>query len=390
MNIGLDGRFIQDHYPGIGRYSYHLALSLAKCSPQDVFSIVIQTSATNTRYDLDQLVKLPNVHLVYIPASPLALGSQWQIRRLAQRESLTLFHTPHYPMSYILPCPVVATLHDMTPWLVRGSVKGYGVRRVFWMLMRLAAWRSTAVITGSRYAAGDLIHYLNLSSSKVTVAPHGIDSSFHPVGITEISDMCARFKLDKPYLLYCGSNKPHKNLGRLLEAWAILPPTLRDRYLLVLAGAEDNRFPTGQSLAHKYGVPESTRVLGACREQDLPALYSGARSFIFPSLYEGFGLPVLEAMACGTAVACADNSSLPEVVGDTGLLFNPHEVSSISSVMGMMLSDSSLCNKLAQAGLERSSTFNWERTAQITLGVYRSLRRDHSCKGTVHAHSTYL
>jgi glycosyltransferase involved in cell wall biosynthesis len=373
MKIGLDGRFIQDHYPGIGRYTFQLALALAKCSPQDTFTLIHQPSATNTRYDLEQLAVLPNVRLVAVAATPLALASQWQVRRIAEREGLTLFHTPHYPMSYILPCPVVTTLHDLTPWLVPGAVTGWDARWLFWLLMRLAAWRSAAVITGSRQAAGDLVHHLKLSVSKITVAPHGVDDSFHPAELGQVDEVRARYHLDKPYVLYCGSNKPHKNTARLIEAWAGLSATLRDKYSLVLAGAEDPRYPSGQSLAQHFGVLASTRALGACRGQDLPALYSGACGFVFPSLYEGFGLPVLEAMACGTAVACANSSSLPEVVGEAGLVFEARDVRAISSAIDLLLSDSVLRSKLAHAGIEHARAYTWEHAAEITLGVYRSI-----------------
>ena len=373
MNIGLDGRFIQDHYPGIGRYTYQLALALAKCSPQDTFTIIHQPSATNTRYDLDQLVRLPNVRLVAVSSAPLALASQWQLRQISRREGLTLFHTPHYPMSYILPCPVMATLHDLTPWLVPDAVTDWSARRLFWLLMHLAAWRSAAVITGSQQAADDLGDYLKLSSSKITIAPHGVDASFHPVELGQVNKVRVQLKLDKPYVLYCGSNKPHKNIARLIAAWAALPSSLRDRYSLVLAGAEDPRYRTGQSLAQQYGVLASTRALGACRGQDLPALYSGACGFVFPSLYEGFGLPVLEAMACGTAVACSNSSSLPEVIGEAGLVFEARDVCAISSAIELLLSDNALRLKLAQAGLERSRAFTWEHAAEITLGVYHAI-----------------
>ncbi|MHB1356017.1 MAG: glycosyltransferase family 4 protein [Anaerolineae bacterium] len=373
MNIGLDGRFIQDHYPGIGRYTYQLALALARRRPHDTFIILHHPGATNTRYDLEPLARMPNVRLAGLSAAPLSLASQWQVRQVAQREGLTLFHTPHYPMSYFLHCPVVATLHDLTPWLVPGAMTGGSARRLFWLLMRLAAWRSAAVITGSKQAAQDLQQYLELSPSRITVAPHGVDTSFHPVERGQVDEVRDRFKLDKPYVLYCGSNKPHKNIARLVEAWAALPASLRAEYSLVLAGAEDPRHHTGQHLAQQYGVLASTIVLGDCRGQDLPALYSGACGFVFPSLYEGFGLPVLEAMACGTAVVCSNSSSLPEVVGEAGLMFEALDVHAISSAIQLLLSDSALRQRLAQAGLERARTFTWDHAAEITLGVYQAI-----------------
>jgi alpha-1,3-rhamnosyl/mannosyltransferase len=173
--------------------------------------------------------------------------------------------------------------------------------------------------------------------------------------------------LPERYILYLGSNKPHKNLVRLVEAWAVLQP---QPLPLVVAGFWDARYPGPRQHAEELGI-EEVIWLGPVPEQDLPALYTGATLFVFPSLYEGFGLPVLEAMACGTPVACSDSSSLPEVAGDAAILFDSTDVGDMAEAIGLLLGNPDLRQRLAKAGLQRAKRFSWQRTAKETLEVYR-------------------
>jgi alpha-1,3-rhamnosyl/mannosyltransferase len=198
----------------------------------------------------------------------------------------------------------------------------------------------------------------------------------------------ARYDLPERYLLYLGSNKPHKNLERLVEAWALLQP---QPAALVIAGSWDSRYPEARqraaalsrSPAPLAGLERQLLWLGPVPEADLPALYSGALLFVFPSLYEGFGLPVLEAMACGTPVACSNTSSLPEVAGDAALLANPLDTQELARAMRTALEDESLRQEMSEKGLKRAQGFSWLRTAQRTLETYRTSR-------TSYAHPSHL
>jgi alpha-1,3-rhamnosyl/mannosyltransferase len=169
-----------------------------------------------------------------------------------------------------------------------------------------------------------------------------------------------------------GSNKPHKNLPRLVEAWATMPATVdRQAAALVIAGHWDARYPEARRLAEERGLTGRVRFLGPVAEVDLPALYGGAELLAFPSLYEGFGLPVLEAMASGSPVLCSHSSSLLEVAGDAAILVDPLDVSAIAAGLARALGDPALRRELRLAGLARAAMFSWERTAQLTLDVYR-------------------
>jgi alpha-1,3-rhamnosyl/mannosyltransferase len=189
--------------------------------------------------------------------------------------------------------------------------------------------------------------------------------------VTTLEAVRRKYGLPEYFVLYLGSNKPHKNLGRLVEAWAQFRNSKFEIRSLVVAGHWDSRYPQAQQKATELGLGEAVRFLGDVSEADLPALYNLATVFAFPSLYEGFGLPPLEAMACGTPVVCANTSSLPEVVGDAALLFDPLDVPALAAALAQALSDADLRTALHARGLARARLFSWERTARETLAVYR-------------------
>jgi alpha-1,3-rhamnosyl/mannosyltransferase len=168
-----------------------------------------------------------------------------------------------------------------------------------------------------------------------------------------------------------GTFKPHKNVGRLLAAWKQLQPS--PSWQLVLAGIGSRRYPAPKEQVAHLGLTSSLRVLDSVPEAELPSLYSGASAFVFPSLYEGFGLPVLEAMACGTPVVCSRSSSLPEVVGDAAILFDPMNVSDIARSLDNLLADPARRDALALQGIARARLFTWSKTAEATLSVYESV-----------------
>jgi glycosyltransferase involved in cell wall biosynthesis len=176
-------------------------------------------------------------------------------------------------------------------------------------------------------------------------------------------------------VLYLGINKPHKNLPRLVEAWAQLTHRRAiDNQKLVIAGAWDPRYPQAEQLAANLNVDETIVFLGSIPEADLPALYGAARLFVFPSLYEGFGLPVLEALSCGIPVACSHTASLPEVAGEAAIYFDPAGPDKIAEALAKALNNAPLLEGLKARGLEQARKFTWRRTARQTLQVYRQAR----------------
>ena len=372
MRIGIDGRYIQDHFPGIGRYTYHLARNLAEVAPNDTFFLFVDPTAANTRHDLSPFVEAPNVRLIPATVGPFSFRQQRVLPALARQHRLDLYHNPYYLVPYAMPCPMVATLHDMIPMLFPESVPGATLPTVFLLTVRLTVLRAQGVIVVSQSTRRDLLRVVPSADGKVTAVHNAVDEGFAPQPEGRVAEVRRRYGLDARYLFYLGANKPHKNLVRLIEAWASLSDEARAGAELVLAGHEDERYPQVYEAVTRLGI-HTVRLLGAIPDEDLAPLYSGATGFVFPSLYEGFGLPVLEAMACGVPVACSNTSSLPEIVGNAAITFDPHNEADMAAAMRALLQDADLRQDLAEAGLRRAAHFTWRRAAEETLAAYRRI-----------------
>ena len=261
----------------------------------------------------------------------------------------------------------VCTIHDLIPldqpqWFSRRFASWYR-----WLLPRLAA-RARHLIAVSEFTKRRVVELLGVASEKVSVILHGVDERFFPQPEEDISIMRKLLGIQSPaYLLYVGNLEPRKNLRRLLEAWAEAQRRVPDEVELVVAGAK------GSSLVFNTvslgNIPPRVQFTGYVPDEYLPALYSGAVALVYPSLYEGFGFPPLEAMACGVPVVTSGTTSLPEVVGNAAVLVDPEDVHSIAEGIAQIASSASMRDALRQRGFERMRKFTWDRTAQQTLKV---------------------
>ncbi len=372
MRLVLDGRTIRDHFPGIGRYTYNLALALAELAPTMALSVLYDPRQPNTRYDLAQLAAAPQVQLVPVAAANFSAAEQWRVPAALRRLGAEVYHSPYYGMPYRPSVPTVLTLYDLIP-LRRPHEYRPLARLAFALTVRLAVAAAQHVLVISQASADDARRLLNVPTRKMTVTPLAADPAFAPQPAAAVAAVRARLGLPPAYALYVGSNKPHKNLPRLAETYARLPEA--EAVPLVVAGHWDERYPEARSLAAAAGAQARVRFVGPVAAGDLPALYSGAELMVFASLAEGFGLPVLEAMACGTAVVCSDIPVLREVAGDAALCFDPAEAASMADALRRALADPALRRDLAQRGLARAASFSWRRVAETTLAVYEHAAR---------------
>jgi glycosyltransferase involved in cell wall biosynthesis len=237
-----------------------------------------------------------------------------------------------------------------------------------WLVPRLAR-RARAIITVSKFSRDRIAEHCRVAPEKITVVYNGIDRAFRPQEASCVEACAGRLALPRPYVLCVGSLEPRKNLRRLLEAWNLLA-TRHSDVSLVLVGAEGKVFRDA-GLTH---TPPRVHLAGYLGDDDLPALYAGAEVFLYPSVYEGFGLPVAEAMACGTPVVCSDVTALPEVAGQAAELVDPLDVESIAGGVQRLLRDAQRRDQLRAAGLAQSRQFSWERAAAETWHVLDSSR----------------
>jgi glycosyltransferase involved in cell wall biosynthesis len=375
LNVILDGRVINDHFPGIGRYAYHLTGALAQRG--DVrLTVLYHPGLASMRYDLAALARsAPAITLHPIAIAPFTLAEQTRLAPLACTLKADVWHSLYYIMPFFrLPrfAPVVLTVYDLIP-LVLPQYWSPQNRVIFRLAHILALRAARRVITLSESARQDLQHYFGARarSDRISVIPGAADEHFKPLTTDAITAIRERYHVPQRYVLYVGINKPPKNLVRLIEAFARVAKQVE--HDCVIAGAWDDRYPEAKQRAAELQIDRRVRFLGPIADADLPGLYNGADWFITASLYEGFGLPALEAMACGTPVLCSNTSSLPEVVGDAAVLFDPTDVEVIARALEQALSDRVLRDRLREQGLQRAAQFTWSHAAAQTAEIYRTL-----------------
>ena len=270
------------------------------------------------------------------------------------------------------PVPTVVTVHDVS--FVRfPEAFTLRDRALLGTAVPYSARRARAVITPSEHARREVVELLGIPEQRVHVTPEASGPEFRPVAPAERAEALRRCGVDGPFVLALGNLQPRKNLRRLLDAWRRLREAdLLEGHRLVLAGgAHGKREPVARIVA-EAGLGDSVLFPGYVPHADLPALYSGATAFVYPSIYEGFGLPVLEAMACGAPVACSNAASLPEVAGDAALLFDPLDSDAIAASLGALLADEGLRAALVARGCSRAAGFSWAACARRTLAAYES------------------
>ncbi|WP_420631591.1 glycosyltransferase family 4 protein [Candidatus Leptofilum sp.] len=367
----LDARTATAHFPGIGRYVSQLARHLAPLLAAEEQLLLFHPPEAG--WPLPEADK--NVMRVATAVSPFSLAQQWQIPHLLRQMKATVYHSAYYLMPYRPGVPTLLTLYDLIPEQFPQLVSLRA--RLF---TRLATWLSLRA--GSHFLAiSEATRQLFLASrkidyAKISVVPLAADDRFEPQPETAVATLRQKLNLPERFVLYLGSNKPHKNLARLIAAWKVATQTRQDAPPLIIAGAWDARYGDVKTAVAEQNLTHQIKFIGRIDDADLPALYSGATLFVFPSLVEGFGLPVLEAMACGTAVACGNASSLPEVGGDAVAYFDPTNIQQMAAVLQKLAQNEEQLAELAQKGLVQAAKFSWEKTAASTLTQYRKLAQN--------------
>jgi len=346
---------------GIARYTRELHTAIER-SGQQLTTLQAGGGAAPT----GRTVRLPGSGL--LPAL-MTLG-QVEIGWAARANGLQLVHDPTGVSPLMLTSARrIATIHDVIP-LLHPSASTPLDRLIYQRWLPLAVKRLDAIITVSEHSRRDIVRLLSVDPARVHAVPNAVGPNFAPVDKGRATEVARRHGISPPYILYVGSVEARKNLSRLLRAFSTVV-SHDDRWQLVIVGASGWQASPVYAAVQQYDLARNVRFTGFVPDADLPALYCGASLFVFPSLYEGCGLPVLEAMACGTPVVTSNSSSLPEVAGDAAVLCDPENEAGLADAMLSVLDDPRRQHELSERGVVRARDFNWGRTARLTLDVYQ-------------------
>lgn len=367
---GLDARTATDHFPGIGRYVSQLASHLVPLLKADERLLLLHNFRETSRWQLPP--EQENVIYLDTAVSPFSLQQQWKIPRLLHQHKVAIYHSAYTLMPYRPGIPTLLTLYDLIPEQYPQLVTPQA-RLLFRLAARLALRAGDHFLAISEATKNAYLAHYRIEDRQITAVPLAADPSFTPQTETAAAALRSKFDLPTSYVLYLGINKPHKNLLRLVTAWKTVLDQLPTAPPLIIAGAWDVRYEVVKTAVSQHNLTKKVLFLGPVANNDLPALYSGATLFVFPSLVEGFGLPVLEAMACGTAVACANSSSLPEVGGEAAVYFKPTDSQQMAAVLLNLLQDEKKRQMMSKLGLAQAAKFSWQKTAEASLRQYRNL-----------------
>jgi alpha-1,3-rhamnosyl/mannosyltransferase len=362
---------------GIGQYTLHLAREMRTLLPEPPWLYY------GGRWSRELLPPHPAAvaegKRLVGKAIPFAFhAARWlQQKRFSagvRAHRIALYHEPNY-LAFRFAGPTVVTVHDLS-WVRYPSM--HPAERVASMesIMPRVVREAAAILTDSEFVRGEVIAHFGVAADRVTAVPLGVSPEYRPRTPDETRDALASLGLEHGrYALAVGTLEPRKNVAGCIAAYATLPAALRERFPLVVAGAKgwgDARLPDA---ARELVRTKQLRFAGFVDAALLPALYAGARVFVYPSVYEGFGLPPLEAMACGVPVIVSRRASLPEVVGDAGALVEPDDEAAIARLLRELLEDDARARALATAGLARAARFSWRECALRTLEVYTRVAR---------------
>jgi glycosyltransferase involved in cell wall biosynthesis len=373
--IGVDARVIP-RYPGLGRYCWNILWELGKIDRENEYIIFAVDES------LASLEQYPNFRVVFVEFPVLSMSTLFRLAPLVKKEKIDLFFAPFQITPPWLSCPLVVTVHDMMdllypdafsyhPFPLRHAMKAY-----FRFNVPRSVGNASMILTVSCSTKKDIVDYFKLPDDKIRVIYNGVESNFKPVDDDNLRHRVKnKYQLPDKFILYLGSIKPYKNLAGTLESFLKFQQKWPEsnQVKLVIAGLKHFSLPSVQNLLEKAAVKNKILRIGAVEESDLPVVYNLAELFLFPSIWEGFGFPPLEAMACGTPVIASDRSSLPEVVGEAGILVDPENTDQIADEIHRVLTDESLRKQMIQKGIQQASKFKWDVAAEETLAALKDV-----------------
>jgi glycosyltransferase involved in cell wall biosynthesis len=364
MRVGIDARLVYYSQAGIGQYIIHLVKGLASVDQENEYVLL------QSRKDDTDILEQPNFKRVSLWTPSHHRLERYSLNVELMRLGLDVLHSPDFIPPHRPSCRSVITVHDLAfllypHFLTKESARYYG------HIDQAVRW-TDHIIAVSESTRRDTIQHLGVPEDKITVVYEAANPIYRPVDRAEAQEQVRnRTGVDGPYVLFVGTIEPRKNVPTLLRALWQLGQCYKQDVRLVLAGGRGWLFEDAFAVVEELDLQDRVHFVGRVSSEDLLYLYNAADLLTLPAFYEGFGLPPLEAMACGLPVVVSNVASLPEVVGDAGLLVDPHDVDELTVAMWRVLNDDALRQEMREKGLRQATRFSWERAARETLEIYR-------------------
>ncbi|PWH20146.1 MAG: glycosyltransferase family 1 protein [Ardenticatenia bacterium] len=376
MRVGINGWFWDQSTTGSGQMVRHLLPALLEADESLEILLVLP------RWVADHApIRLPRVRVVAAPCHHSHLGKVWfeqvTFPRLCAQYRVDLVHIPYFASPLHPLQSTLVTIHDLIP-LVLPAYRGGPLVRLYTALVATAARRAHLILTDSQASCRDIQEHLHIPHDQVRVVYLAAAPYYRPVNDAAVLHAVReKYHLPEHFVLWLSGFDVRKNAAALLHAYTWVVHALGDTYPLVMAGKLPERdtplFPDPRRIARELEITAAVLYPGFIAEEDKPAVYSAASVFVYPSRYEGFGLPILEAMACGTPVVTSNVSSLPELAGDAAFQISPEDTRSMGAAIVALCVDEALREEMRRRGLARAATFTWQQTAAATLDAYRQM-----------------
>jgi glycosyltransferase involved in cell wall biosynthesis len=364
VRIGIDARKLHDF--GIGTYIRNLLRHLGRLDRETEFVVFCRPEDRETLSSIGE-----NFRPVVETSANYSIAEQLRIPLALRREGVTLFHAPHYVLPPLVRCRSVVTIHDCIHLMFPQYLPNRMALAYARTSIGLAARRATRVMTVSESSKRDILRFVDVEPGRIDVIYNAYDERFGiEPGEDDVVRVRERYQLHDEFVLYAGNVKPHKNLERLIDAFSLVRKRGLDHLKLVLIGDEISRYAALRRAVHQHQLHKYVRFLGYLPQETLAVMYRLAGVFVFPSLYEGFGLPPLEAMASGTPVVTSNVSSLPEVAADAAVLVDPYDPGAIADGIERVLTNEDLRADLRRRGLARARQFSWEQSVRRVREIY--------------------
>jgi len=374
MKIAIDARGVNLYSgTGIGTYTENMLKNLVSIDSANNYHVF--WSGNNY-----ESIKKENIKIVMTSKKHQRFFEDYYFPQSIKNENIDIYHMPQNGIGFSqdIFCKKIVTIHDLIPYVMPETV-GRGYLLKFLKEMPIIMSGCDGIITVSEFSKRDILRFFPIDEKKIFVTPLAADKKYTPLDKLHCKSVLeTKYNLTKPFILYLGGFSERKNVASAITAFSKVYKDLSKDYNLVIVGGYRDPSQNLVKLVHELNIESHVIFTGFVPEDDLPIFYNACDTFLYPSFYEGFGLPPLEAMNCGTPVIASKLTSIPEVVGDGGILIDPYDISDISMAIGNLLCNESLRDDLSSKALLRASEFSWQNTAQNTLKVYESIYNNES------------